>query len=442
MQKRNPLLNVYQELHKTLASPSFTMMLRKKPTGYVFLGRNKLSIVFKKKIVHSETHTQPLNAEQVCHACTSWNCSKIVLFLDPPWLLQTFQITIPLAAEDALQYCQNILGFHHQKAEKFSKIGLAVLELSEKNKKGLFAAALSCQTMQLIERLQAHLRIKVEPFPLLAACIPELLKVSGEVCFFHGLSQTALLHTQDKVLQKMVLLPEPLSKAGNQKIAEDFLHVSLEKTQRLNFEESLALATVKQWRKVQKQVRFEWERPKVSWKGSWKGFALAAWLVGMGGAFYGFFSIQETNQWRQNEIQNAQKQIKKGQVQIEKFRNYTAQREQFLRVNTVYQQLKTSAETAQKTLHLVGSLNDQVWIEQLHYEQEQLHLRLLTLNTALVPQILDELTALPLAEKVVLKSQERMQLAHHAVTKFHLQIQLKANHVEPTQAPAIAPTLQ
>lgn len=419
------------------------MILQQKPICYVFLGKNQLWIVFKKERVRAEKHPEPLTIQQVIQACTGWNSSKIVLFLEPPWMLQTFQATIPLSSEDALQYSHNILGFQNLRPEKFSKIGLGILELSEKSKMGLFAAALSFQALKLIEGLQARLRVKVEAFPLLFACLPEFLQAPGEVCFFHGLSQVALLQKQDKVLQQIVLLPESISKESNPKIAEDFLNVSLENAHTLEFQESLALAAVKHWHKVQKKFKFEWGTSKISWKGSWKGLILAAWAGGMGLGLYGFFFLEETNQWRQNEIEKAQKQLQEGQVQIEIFKNYTAQRQQFMRVNNVYQHLKNSAGMAQQTLQqTVASLSDQVWIEYLHFEQDRLHLRLLTLNTARVPQILDELAGLSLAEKVVLKSQERVQVAQREVTKFDLQIQLKAHHVETKEAPNFAPVVQ
>lgn len=409
-------------------------MLKRKSICYVLIGRDKIWIIFKKQLVHEEYCSEPLASGKVVQECAQWPCYKIVLFLDPPWILQTFQTIIPLSQKDALQYSRNILGFHHIHPEKFSKIGICFFELLEKKKKGLFTASLPMQTIQLIEELRKKLHVKVEPVPLFYACLLEILNDPSDAVFFHGFSQSALIYKQKARLQQITLLSESLSNESNQKIAEDFLKIAPQNTHPIDLDESFACSMLGQWHKVKPKIRFEWETKRIAWQGNWKLVALLGWLGLMMVAFYGYFTIQEQNQRHQQQINQGRQQLQEGQVEIERFKIYTTQRERFIQRNTIYQHLKHSSRMAQNVLtQVIAPMNQQVWIEQLNYEGLQLHLRLLTLKTVLVPKVLDELARMTLVEKVILKSQEMVKLNQHNVVKFDIQIDLKIEDVESTQ---------
>ena len=158
----------------------------RKSVCYIFLGRYEIWIVLRGQVVHAEVAPQALTFSDVIKQCSRWKCSKIVLFLEFPWVLLNVQVTIPLSRNDAFQFSRNVLGFHQSTADKFSKIGVCFFELAEKNKKGILSAALPPQTLKLIDGLQKNKRVKVEAVPLLCAYLPHLLKMPSDVIFFRG----------------------------------------------------------------------------------------------------------------------------------------------------------------------------------------------------------------------------------------------------------------
>lgn len=419
-------------------------MLNRKSVCYVFVGRYAIWVVFRARVVHAEISPRALTVSHIIKKCSRWKCSKIVLFLEFPWVLLNVQVTIPLSRNDAFQYSRNVLGFHHSTADKFSKIGICFFELTEKNRKGLLSAALPPQTLKLIDGLKKNKRVKVEPVPLLCGYLPQLLKMASDVIFFRGIRQTVFLTKKKQLLEKITILPEASAKEGGTKIIGDFLDVVPEgyktvylSNQAAESEDKASLSiltTTRQWKGMTKNSNpsFEWETPELSWKTNWKWLAAAGGVGIMGILFFWYFSLQETNTNLQQQISRSLQKIQEDQTKIEHFKVYARQREHFIQMNTIYQHLKRMSVVAKKSLEqLIAPMDRRVWIEYLNYSDQQLDLSLMALDANVIPDVLEQLAATPATEKIQLKSQEIVQIEQQDVVKIILRIDLKTEEAKP-----------
>ncbi len=422
-------------------------MLRRKSICYILAGRQEVWLVFQGQVIQLEADAEIITPTAIVEKCSQWRCSKIVLFLEFPWIFLSFQAIIPLSRIDAIRYSRNILGFHSTNPEKFSKIGICFFELPEKNKKGLLCASLPPQTIQLQEAFQKSQRVKVELVPLLYACIPELLRDQSQSILFHGMNQVALIEKQKNLLQKITLLPEPTAKESNEKIIEDYLNVPVTKIQSLhlskNSPEKINSAThlsifsiVQQWKGIAKNANypFWWETREIAWQTNWKWVGVLGWVgVMLGLIGWNFIAIESNQKLRQQLNQSLQK-IKEDQTKILQFKAYTAQQERFIQVETIYEHLNDSSVIAKRMLkQLITPLNSRVWVDKLSYAEHRVELNLLALETSLIPQVLDQLADVPMVKEVLLKSQQMTELNQQDITKFILQVDLKVEYEKAPQ---------
>ena len=427
-------------------------MFRQKPICYLLVGRHGIWIVYQDHVVHVETSSESLTPDTIVEKCSKWRCSKIILYLEFPWVLTAFQAIIPLSRTDTTQYSRNILGFHHTNPEKFSKIGASFLDLPEKNKKGLFCASLPPQTLQLIEALQRKHRVKVEPIPLLYACLEELLRQPANSILFYGINQVIFIEKQNNVLQKITLLPESMAKEANEKVIEDYLNISPDTIHPLSLSEHAQptinntthlsiLSVIRQGKGIAKNAShaFWWETREISWKTNWKWVGVQGWMGIMLFLIGWNFIAIEANQKLQQQLTQSDQKVKEDQTKMIQFKEYTAQQEHFIQVNTIYQHLKASSAMAKQMLdQLITPMNAPVWIEKLIYEEHRLELHLLAMEKAIIPEVLDQLEAVLMVNKILLQSQQMIQLEQRDIVKFALQIELRTEHAKTPQTTSIA----
>ncbi|MBF0279048.1 MAG: PilN domain-containing protein [SAR324 cluster bacterium] len=419
-------------------------MLRRKSVCYVIAGGKEVWIVFEEKIIHLKSESKILTPSSIVEKCAKLRCSKIVLFLEFPWILLTFQTIIPLSRVDAIRYSRNLLGFHYSNPEQFSKIGVCLFDVFEKNKKGLFCASLPPRTVELLEDLRKQKRGNVEPIPLLYACVSEIFGNTSEKILFYGLNQVAFIEKREDLLQKITLIPGSESKEVNEKIIEDYFSVSSSEIHSLHlskcFPDQLDSSThisifsiAQHWKGNAKHIKnpFWWEKPEISWKNQWRWIGVIGWIFIMIGLIVWDYSAIENNRELQQNLNKSLQRIKEDQTKINQFKAYTEQQEHFIQVGTIYQHLKDSSVMVKKILEqLIGSMSASVWIEKLSYQEQSLELNLVALETSLIPQVLEHLEQTPMIDQVFLKSQQMSQLNQRDVVKFVLHIELNVENVK------------
>ncbi len=416
-------------------------MLKQKLICYAFIGRYEAWFVIEDQVVSVNTWPEQLKSADIIEKCTSWSFSKIILFLEFPWILLAFEPIISLSRTDISQYSRNILSFHNSSTTSFEKVGACLFDLTEKNKKGLLCASLSSQSVELIGNLQKRRKIKIRPVPLLYACIFELLPEKSDSILFHGINQTAFITKQQDILQKIILLPESVAKDANDSILADYLNIYSQETHTFclsehpSAEEEAATsvpmsAIIERWKRGKKSSSspFWWEVQKKSFRVRWRNVAVLGWVGMMLILFVWYFSVKRTNEQMRQQLNQSIQKIQEDQAKIDRFKAYVEKQNHFLKINTLYQHLQASSGVVKRMLQqLINPMTPDAWIERIKYEGNQLHLTILTLKTSLIPEIIDQMTAAPVVKNVFLKSQQLIQLDQQEVVKFTLQIDLKTN---------------
>ena len=91
-------------------------------TLYIFLSKQKVWFFFAGKTRCLETVAKPLSPKRILELCEKWNASKVVLFLEFPWVLTHFETTITLSKEEFESYAKMYLAFlniQESKAQNF-----------------------------------------------------------------------------------------------------------------------------------------------------------------------------------------------------------------------------------------------------------------------------------------------------------------------------------
>jgi len=70
--------------------------------------------------------SKPLNSENILEHCRKWSASRIILFLEFPWVLTHFDITITLSSEE-------LTSFAKMRLSLANKTGTGEKEVSRQN---------------------------------------------------------------------------------------------------------------------------------------------------------------------------------------------------------------------------------------------------------------------------------------------------------------------
>ncbi|MBF0289786.1 MAG: hypothetical protein HQM14_18385 [SAR324 cluster bacterium] len=387
------------------------------------------------------TWPEQIKISDIIETCSGWSFSKIVLFLEFPWVLLAFEPIISLSRTDISQYSRNILSFHNSTAASLQKIGACLFDLTEKNKKGLLCASLAPQSIKLIENLKKNKKIKIDSVPLLYACIPALLKEKSESILFHGINQAALVTKHSDTLQKIILLPESVSKDANEYILADYLNVSSKDTHTCQLIKQPAAnkksdISVSMFSIIERSNMgakhstnpFWWEVQRKSFQISWKSMTMLCWVGVMLILFVWYFSAKQSNERMKQQLNQSIQKLNEDQAKIDQFKEYIEKQNRFIQINTLYQHLRESSGVVKKMLEqLINPMTSESWIEQIKYDRSQMHLTLLTLKTSLIPEIIDQMATASIVKKIYLKSQQLISLNQQEIVKFTLQIDLKTN---------------
>jgi len=75
-------------------------------TLYIFLAKRTVWFWFKGKRSCLKPISKPLNSENFLEHCRKWSSSRIILFLECPWVLTHFDITITLSSEELASFAK------------------------------------------------------------------------------------------------------------------------------------------------------------------------------------------------------------------------------------------------------------------------------------------------------------------------------------------------
>ena len=75
-------------------------------TLYIFLAQRTVWFWFAGKRSCLKPVSKPLNSENILEHCRKWSSSRIILFLEFPWVLTHFDITITLSSEELVSFAK------------------------------------------------------------------------------------------------------------------------------------------------------------------------------------------------------------------------------------------------------------------------------------------------------------------------------------------------
>ena len=75
-------------------------------TLYIFLAKRTVWFWFEGKRSCLKPVSKPLNSENILEQCRKWSSSRIILFLEFPWVLTHFDITITLSSEELASFAK------------------------------------------------------------------------------------------------------------------------------------------------------------------------------------------------------------------------------------------------------------------------------------------------------------------------------------------------
>ena len=82
-------------------------------TLYIFLSKQTVWFWFAGKTRCLESVAKPLSPKRILEIFHEWNASKVVLFLEFPWVLTHFETTITLSPEELESYAKMHLAFQN-----------------------------------------------------------------------------------------------------------------------------------------------------------------------------------------------------------------------------------------------------------------------------------------------------------------------------------------
>lgn len=80
-------------------------------TLFIFLAKQTIWFSFAGKRHCLKPTAKPLSPEKIMELCREWNASRVVLFLEFPWVLTHFEVTITLSPDELVSYAKMRLGF-------------------------------------------------------------------------------------------------------------------------------------------------------------------------------------------------------------------------------------------------------------------------------------------------------------------------------------------
>ncbi len=440
-------------------------------TLYIFLSKQTVWFWFNGKTRCLESVAKPLSPKRILELCHEWNASKVVLFLEFPWVLTHFETTITLSPEELKSYAKMQLVFHdipesELQTSKQAKqtnslsteltVGGIYFKQAQTDRVGLLCATLSAESLSLKYLLKQEFTSTVELVPLISACVPILLKNSANSIIFKGLEQSFYLEKTDSLLTKLIELPSfsnvsqelfvadqlaqktkpqsfrliPLAKVGT--FVENNSEVETEKTMPdpADIQNTVTIETVlSEWKGLAHSPKsgFWWaaqnNHRRLRRVGSWwtlAGVLILAIVAGTGLFYY------ETLKHRKV----LQQELSSLEIELEQHINnsptliYAAREKHLEELEKLAKQMVEESFWKQQTLQTLLSSIEGAWLEGFNFEGRNLRLRLLALAPIDAVDLFLKLSKMPEADSVHFKSQQKTKINEHELTRFILLIKL------------------
>ena len=440
-------------------------------TLYIFLSKQTVWFWFDGKTRCLESVAKPLSPKRILELCHEWNASKVVLFLEFPWVLTHFETTITLSPEELKSYAKMQLAFHDipeselqnstqaKQTNSFSTelpVGGIYFKQAQTDRVGLLCATLSAESLSLKNLLKQEFTSTVELVPLISACVPILLNNSSNSIIFKGLEQSFYLEKTDSLLTKLIELPSfsnvsqelfvadqlaqktkpqsfrliPLAKVGT--FVENNSEVETEKTmpEPADIQNTVTIETVlSEWKGLAHSPKsgFWWaaqnNHRRLRRVGSWwtlAGVLILAIVAGTGLFYY------ETLKHRKV----LQQELSSLEIELEQHINnsptliYAAREKHLEELEKLAKQMVEESFWKQQTLQTLLSSIEGAWLEGFNFEGRNLRLRLLALAPIDAVDLFLKLSKMPEADSVHFKSQQKTKINEHELTRFILLIKL------------------
>lgn len=428
------------KLNNSNLSGSIKLPFRSGKTCYVWLARRTIWGIVDDTVIFSKTGMEDLSITEVAKFLENNNYSKVFLVVEFPWILLEFNSTISLSKEDASQFCRNNLSFHNFD-NQLARVGGSFIELGEQNRKGILGGALAHTTLELIQAIKGKKSTKVEVFPSLYICLSRLLKVNSDKILFYGIEQKVILYKRDDKLESLTLIPESLAK--EEFLPEDFLGINDTDIQNVqlglevapNADEVIHLSArliTNQWKNSFKQEKldFWWETKKSNLSLNWKLIGMVVIILVLGTMIWQTNRLKENHRELIHQVDLAKLEIKADETKISRFKAYAEEQKQFIQIETLYKHLGRSKRLSKRLLEeLMVSLDPQVWIEHLVYQDQNVKLTLLGLDQSSIPSVLKKMDALPFVNNVLLDSQQIGVLEGQSIIRFSIRMDLHSEEL-------------
>ena len=440
-------------------------------TLYIFLSKQTVWFWFDGKTRCLESVAKPLSPKRILELCHEWNASKVVLFLEFPWVLTHFETTITLSPEELKSYAKMQLAFHDipeselqnstqaKQTNSFSTelpVGGIYFKQAQTDRVGLLCATLSAESLSLKNLLKQEFTSTVELVPLISACVPILLNNSSNSIIFKGLEQSFYLEKTDSLLTKLIELPSfsnvsqelfvadqlaqktkpqsfrliPLAKVGT--FVENNSEVETEKTmpEPADIQNTVAIETVlSEWKGLAHSPKsgFWWASPnnqrRLRHVGSWWTLAGALILAVIAGTGLFYYETLKHRKVLQQELSSLEVELEQ-QINNSPALIYAAREKHLEELEKLAKQMVEESFWKHQTLQTLLSSIEGAWLEGFNFEGRNLRLRLLALAPIDAVDLFLKLSKMPEADSVHFKSQQKTKINEHELTRFILLIKL------------------
>ena len=401
------------------------------------------------------------------------------MFLEFPWVLTHFDITITLSSEELASFTKMSLSLANKtdtgergvqakqsrnSVSAENHVGGIYYKQAQPDRVGLLCATLSKECVRLKKMLSLESGVSVEAVPLVVACLPLLLKNPENKLIFKGLEQSFFLEKTNDYLTKFVELPAfenfplehfvsdqlPLEKTPQtfRLLPEETVNTLSENgsdTNEINEQQDVDIvqngitmeSVLAEWKGLARspQTGFWWDSSskyrRLKQIKLWKNLAGALILTGVVASALFYYQLQ---QQRKNLQQNLSSlELKLENLILNSPFILSAESEKHIeQLEILAKQLVQEALWTQQTLQTLLSSIEGSWLEGFYFKDHNLRLELLTLEPVNAVDLFIKLSKMSETAHVQLKSQQKSRIKGHEVIRFTLAIELAPPTIKQT----------
>ncbi|MDP7606436.1 MAG: hypothetical protein QGH68_06275 [SAR324 cluster bacterium] len=411
--------------------------------------------------------------------CRKWSASRIILFLEFPWVLTHFDITITLSSEELASFAKMRLslannvdtGERSVRAKQSrnpvsaeNHVGGIYYKQVQPDRVGLLCATLSKECVRLRKMLSLGSGVSVEVVPLVVACLPLLLTNPENKLIFKGLEQSFFLEKSNDYLTKFVELPAfenfPLEHFVSDQLPleqtpQTFRLLPVETvntlsengsdTDEINEQQNVDIvqngitmeSVLSEWKGLARspQTGFWWDSSskyrRLKQIKLWKNLAGALILTGVVASALFYYQLQQQRKNLQQNLSSLELKLE-NQILNSPFVLSAESEKHIEQLEILAKQLVQEAFWKQQTLQTLLSSIEGSWLEGFYFKDHNLRMELLTLEPVNAVDLFIKLSKMSETAHVQLKSQQKSSIKGHEVIRFTLAIELAPPTIKQT----------